>query len=46
LRHENADLNGQQVYERLHASNPAIAARLILYDRDVINGKTQDFLKQ
>ena len=39
------DLNGQQVYERLHATNPAIAARLIFMTGDVINEKAQQFFK-
>ncbi len=40
------DLSGQQVYERLHASNPAIASRLIFMTGDVINEKAQEFFER
>ena len=38
-------INGQQVYERLHASNPVLSARMIFMTGDVINDKTQKFLE-
>jgi two-component system NtrC family sensor kinase len=37
-------LGGQQVYERLHATNPALSERMIFITGDVINEKTQKFL--
>jgi two-component system NtrC family sensor kinase len=37
-------LNGQQVYERLHASDPDMSRRLIFITGDVVNEKTQQFL--
>ncbi len=37
-------LNGQQVYERLRAVNPALAERMIFITGDVINDNTQKFL--
>ncbi len=37
-------LNGQQVYERLHASDPEMSRRLIFITGDVVNEKTQEFL--
>lgn len=40
------DLNGEQVYQWLHASNPAAAARLIFMTGDVINDKTQEFFER
>src|SRR5439155_20543118 len=39
-------LNGQQVYERLRLSNPALSERLIFVTDDVINHKTQQFLNE
>jgi len=39
-------LNGQQVYEHLRASNPALSERLIFITGDVINHKTQQFLNE
>jgi len=39
-------LNGQQVYERLRVSNPALSERLIFITGDVINHKTQQFLHE
>jgi signal transduction histidine kinase len=39
-------LNGQQVYERLHASNPVLSDRMIFMTGDVINDKTQKFLEE
>jgi signal transduction histidine kinase/CheY-like chemotaxis protein len=39
-------LNGQQVYERLRASNPALSDRMIFITGDVINHKTQQFLQE
>ena len=38
-------LNGQQVYERLHASNPQMSDRLIFITGDMVNEKTQEFLR-
>jgi two-component system NtrC family sensor kinase len=37
-------LNGQQVYERVRASNPVLAERMIFFTGDVINEKAQTFL--
>ena len=39
-------LNGQQVYERLRASNPKLSDRMIFITGDVINDKTQKFLQE
>jgi signal transduction histidine kinase/CheY-like chemotaxis protein len=39
-------LNGQQVYERLRASHPALSERLIFITGDVINDKAQTFLRE
>jgi two-component system, NtrC family, sensor kinase len=39
-------LNGQQVYERLCATKPALSERMIFITGDVINDKTQKFLQQ
>ena len=38
-------LNGQQVYERLRTTNPALSERLIFITGDVINDKAQSFLR-
>jgi two-component system NtrC family sensor kinase len=38
-------LNGQQVYERLRSTNPALSEKMIFITGDVINEKTRDFLK-
>jgi two-component system NtrC family sensor kinase len=38
-------LNGQQVFERLHASNPDMSRRLIFITGDAVNDKTQEFLR-
>ncbi len=38
-------LNGQEVFERLHASNPEMSKRLIFITGDVVNEKTQQFLR-
>ena len=38
-------LNGQQIYERLHDSNPEMSQRLIFITGDIVNEKTQEFLK-
>ncbi len=38
-------LGGQQVYERLQASNPAMSRRLIFITGDVVNEKAQEFLR-
>jgi two-component system NtrC family sensor kinase len=39
-------LNGQQVYERARALNPALSSRMIFITGDVINERTQKFLEQ
>jgi two-component system NtrC family sensor kinase len=39
-------LNGQQVYERICASDSAMSERLIFMTGDVINDRIQEFLKQ
>lgn len=39
-------LNGEQVYERLQAINPALCSRMIFITGDVINERTQKFLEQ
>src|SRR6185295_12512527 len=39
-------LNGQEVYERIRTSNPAISDRMIFITWDVINQKTQAFLEK
>jgi two-component system NtrC family sensor kinase len=39
-------LNGQQVYERVRAVNPALSSRIIFITGDVINERTQKFLEQ
>jgi CheY-like chemotaxis protein len=39
-------LNGQQVYEKIRASNPALSDRIIFITGDVINDKTQKFLQE
>jgi signal transduction histidine kinase len=39
-------LNGQQVYERLRDSNPALSERLIFITGDVISDKTQKYLQE
>ena len=39
-------LNGQQVYERIRASNPRLSERMIFITGDVINDKTQKFLSE
>jgi CheY-like chemotaxis protein len=38
-------LSGQQVFERLHAFNPDLSRRLIFITGDVVNEKTQEFLR-
>jgi len=38
-------LNGQEVYERLRISNPALSERMIFLTGDVIGEKTQRFLQ-
>ena len=38
-------LGGQQVYERLQASNPDMSRRLIFITGDVVNEKAQEFLR-
>jgi two-component system NtrC family sensor kinase len=38
-------LNGEQIYERLRESNPEMSQRLIFITGDVVNEKTQEFLR-
>jgi two-component system NtrC family sensor kinase len=38
-------LNGQQIFEKLHADNPEMSRRLIFITGDVVNEKTQEFLR-
>jgi two-component system NtrC family sensor kinase len=38
-------LNGEQVYKRLGATNPRLSERMIFMTGDVINARTQQFLK-
>jgi signal transduction histidine kinase len=39
-------LNGQQVYERTRALNPALSSRMIFITGDIINERTRKFLEQ
>lgn len=39
-------LNGQQIYERLRVTNPKLSERMIFITGDVINERSQDFLRQ
>jgi CheY-like chemotaxis protein len=39
-------LNGQQVYERVRASNPKLSERMIFITGDMINDKTEKFLRE
>ena len=39
-------LNGQQVYERARALNPALSSKMIFITGDVINERTRKFLEQ
>lgn len=39
-------LNGEQVYERIRMTNPALSERMIFITGDVINDKAQQFLQQ
>jgi two-component system, NtrC family, sensor kinase len=39
-------LSGQQVYERLRATDPALSERIIFITGDLINEKTRKFLEQ
>jgi signal transduction histidine kinase len=39
-------LNGQQVFERARALNPALSSRMIFITGDVINDRTRKFLEQ
>ncbi len=39
-------LNGQQVYEQLRATNPALSERMVFITGDVINDKAQKFLTE
>jgi two-component system NtrC family sensor kinase len=38
-------LNGQEVYERLHATDPAMSQRIIFITGDMVNEKTREFLR-
>ena len=38
-------LNGEQVFERLNETNPEMSKRIIFITGDVVNEKTQEFLK-
>jgi CheY-like chemotaxis protein len=38
-------LNGQEVYERLNASDPEMSRRMIFITGDVVNQNTQEFLR-
>jgi CheY-like chemotaxis protein len=39
-------LNGQQIYERVRVSNPALSERMIFFTGDVINDKAEKFLRE
>ena len=39
-------LNGRELYEQVLAENSAAAARFLFMTGDVMNEKTQEFLKQ
>jgi signal transduction histidine kinase len=39
-------LNGQDVFERLHAADPKMADRFIFMTGDVVNPRTQEFLER
>jgi CheY-like chemotaxis protein len=39
-------INGRQVYERVAATNPALAERIIFITGDVVNDTTQKFLAE
>ena len=39
-------LNGQQIYDRVRASNPVLAERFIFISGDVISDKVQKFLRE
>jgi signal transduction histidine kinase len=39
-------LNGQQIYERVRVSNPALSERMIFFTGDVINDKAERFLRE
>ena len=39
-------LNGQQIYERVRISNPALSERMIFFTGDVINDKAERFLRE
>jgi two-component system NtrC family sensor kinase len=39
-------LNGQQIYERVRAANPALSERMIFFTGDVINEKAERFLRE
>ena len=39
-------LNGQQIYERVQASNPRLSDRMIFFTGDIINEKAQKFLRE
>jgi len=39
-------LNGQQIYERVRAAHPLLSERMIFFTGDIINEKTQEFLRE
>jgi two-component system, NtrC family, sensor kinase len=39
-------LNGQQIYERVRVSNPALSERMIFFTGDIINDKAERFLRE
>jgi len=39
-------LNGQQIYERLRDSNPALSERMIFITGDVVNERVREFLRE
>lgn len=39
-------LNGQQIYERVRLSNPALSERMIFFTGDIINDKAERFLRE
>jgi signal transduction histidine kinase len=39
-------LNGQQIYERVRASHPALSERMIFFTGDIINDKAERFLRE
>jgi signal transduction histidine kinase len=39
-------LNGQQIFERVRAAHPLLSERMIFFTGDIINEKTQEFLRE